>query len=181
MTISQLCLGREMLDWSNHLLRIERKRRLRFRYKLPLCSRSALTIWGYAMNRPVRISLIAALLSGGMAQVLPARAQEDDSARLGSVHFETSFNEAAQRRFDRGMRYEHSFWYSVADELFDEVLKSDPTCAIAYWGKALALLNNPHNPIPVANLPLGLAAIEKAKSLNAKTQRERDLIDALAL
>ena len=133
------------------------------------------------MTNSDRISLLAALLAVSISQGSPAYAQEDDTARLGSVHFATSCNEAAQRRFDRGMRYEHSFWYSAANEVFDDVLKADSTCAIAYWGKALALLSNPHNPVPAANLPLGLAAIEKAKSLNAKTKRERDLIDALSL
>jgi tetratricopeptide (TPR) repeat protein len=34
--------------------------------------------------------------------------------------------------------------------------------------------------VPAPNLPLGLAAIEKAKASGAKTQRERDYIDALA-
>jgi len=29
---------------------------------------------------------------------------------LGTFHFDTSCNETAQRRFDRGMRYQHSFW-----------------------------------------------------------------------
>jgi len=60
------------------------------------------------------------------------------------------------------------------------VLKSDPDCGIAYWGIALSLLNNPHAPPPVGNLPLGLAAIEKGKAIGAKTQRERDFIDAMA-
>jgi hypothetical protein len=48
-------------------------------------------------------------------------------------------------------------------ELFEEVLKADADCGIAYWGIALSLLNNPHAPPPVGNLPLGLTAIEKAK------------------
>ena len=37
--------------------------------------------------------------------------QEETDQRLGTVHFETSCNEVAQRRFDRAMRYQHSFWY----------------------------------------------------------------------
>ena len=65
-------------------------------------------------------------------------------------------------------------------ELFEEVLKADPDCGIAYWGIALSLLNNPHAPPPVGNLPLGLAAIEKGKATGAKTQRERDFINAMA-
>src|SRR5204862_7748734 len=35
-------------------------------------------------------------------------------------------------------------------------------------------------PPPPASLPAGLEAIQKAKALNAKTERERDYIDALA-
>ncbi len=45
----------------------------------------------------------------------PALAQEDTDQRLGTVHFATSCNETAQRRFDRGMRYQHSFWYRASE------------------------------------------------------------------
>ena len=38
---------------------------------------------------------------------------------------------------------------------------------------------NPHAPPPAGNLPLGLAALQKGKAVGAKTQRERDYIDAL--
>jgi len=109
----------------------------------------------------------------------PAFGQAETDQRLGTVHFATSCNETAQRRFDRGMRYQHSFWYRESNEIFEDVLKADPECGIAYWGIALSFLNNPHIPPPPANLPLGLAAIQKAKAVGAKTQRERDFIDAL--
>ena len=79
------------------------------------------------------------------------------------------------------MRYQHSFWYLAAKEVFEEALKADPTCAMAQWGIALTLLDNPHSPIPQANLAPGLAAIQKAKAMGAKTERERDYIDALML
>jgi hypothetical protein len=77
------------------------------------------------------------------------------------------------------MGYQHSFWYSASKEIYEEALKADPECGIAYWGIALSLLNNPHSPVPAPDLPLGLAAIEKAKAVGAKTPRERDFIDAL--
>ena len=102
------------------------------------------------------------------------------SKQLGNVHFETSCKPAAQKLVDKGMLYQHSFWYRSSKQTFEEALKADPTCAMAHWGIALSLLYNPHAPPPAANLPLGLEAIEKAKALNAKTQRERDYIDALA-
>ncbi|MDB5620273.1 hypothetical protein [Tardiphaga sp.] len=110
----------------------------------------------------------------------PGFSQDNTDQKLGTVHFATSCNETAQRRFDRAMRYQHSFWYSASREIYEETLKADPDCAIAYWGIALSLLDNPHSPVPAPNLPLGLAAIEKAKAAGAKTQRERDYIDALA-
>jgi hypothetical protein len=98
-----------------------------------------------------------------------------------STAAQTSCNEVAQRRFDRAMRYQHSYWYLPAKEVFEEALKADPTCAIAQWGIALTLLDNPHNAIPQPNLAPGLAAIQKAKAMGAKTERERDYIDALML
>src|SRR6201985_1846313 len=110
----------------------------------------------------------------------PGIAQETADQKLGTVHFETSCNETAQRRFDRAMRYQHSFWYTASKEIYEEALKADPECAIAYWGIALSLLNNPHGAVPAPNLPLGLSAIEKAKAIGAKTQRERDYVDALS-
>lgn len=116
-----------------------------------------------------------------LATSLPLVAQNDGDQQLGAVHFQTSCNEVAQRRFDRGMRYQHSYWYLNAKEVFEEALRADPTCAMAQWGIALTLLDNPHNPIPPSNLVPGLAAIQKAKAMNAKTERERDFIDALLL
>src|SRR5437763_5160137 len=125
-------------------------------------------------------AVACASIMAGIAFPAPVFAQDESDQRLGTVHFETSCNEVAQRRFDRAMRYQHSFWYRESKDLFDEVLKADPDCGIAYWGIALSLLNNPHAPPPVGNLPLGLAAIEKGKAIGAKTQRERDFINALA-
>jgi hypothetical protein len=101
----------------------------------------------------------------------PAPAQNQDEGQFGIVHFATSCNEVAQRRFDRAMRYQHSFWYRPAKEIFEEALAADPECAIAHWGAALSLLFNPHVPPPAQNLALGLAALEKGRSLGAKTQR----------
>ena len=111
----------------------------------------------------------------------PALAQDEADQKLGKVHFATTCNEVAQRRFDRAMRYQHSFWYVQSKEVYEEAIKADAGCAIAYWGIALSLLNNPHGAIPAPNLPLGLSAIEKAKEIGANSERERDYIDALSV
>ena len=81
--------------------------------------------------------------------------------------------------FDQAMLYQHSFWYSAARRGFDEVLQADPACAIAYWGLAQSALANPFNPTPTKNLADGNTAIQKAKALGAKTQRENDFIAAI--
>ena len=118
------------------------------------------------------VSLAAALLAG------PASAQSG-AKQLGKVHFPTSCKPAAQKQFDRAMLYQHSFWYRASKQAFEEVLKEDADCAIAYWGVGQSLLANPFSPPPPAHLPEGLAALQKGKSMGAKSERERDLINAL--
>jgi Tfp pilus assembly protein PilF len=124
-------------------------------------------------------AITSALIALGLSS--PSAAQDTTDQQLGSVSFQTSCNETAQRRFDRGMRYQHSFWYSQSREIFEDALKADPSCAIAYWGVALGLWDNPHNPPPAPNNAPALAAIQKAQAIGAKTERERAFIDALAL
>ena len=97
------------------------------------------------------------------------------------MNFETSCKPEAQKLFNQGMLYQHSFWYRASQNVFEEVLKADPQCGIAYWGIALSLLWNPHVPTPAKNLAEGAAMIAKGKSLGAGTQRERDYLDALGV
>src|ERR1051325_165004 len=136
--------------------------------------RSSQKKWRSAMKTTLASAIT---LSTGLALGQPARA---DDATLGTVNFETSCNAEAQKLFNRGMLYQHSFWYRASQRTFEDVLKADPECGIAYWGIALSLLWNPHVPAPAKNLAEGAAAIAKAKSVSSKTQRERDYVDALA-
>jgi Tfp pilus assembly protein PilF len=123
-----------------------------------------------------RLTTIAVVAMAGTF-VHPALAAPAED--LGKVHFETSCNPDAQRQFDRAMLYQHSFWYRASQKSFEDALKADPECAIAYWGIALSLLYNPHVAPPAKNLAEGAAALEKGKATGAKTPRERDYIDAL--
>jgi hypothetical protein len=121
---------------------------------------------------------IAVALSTGVALAQPAQA---DDTTLGKVNFETSCSPEAQKLFNQGMLYQHSFWYRASQRTFEDVLKADPECGIAYWGIALSLLWNPHAAPPAKNLAEGAAAIDKGKSVGAKTARERDYLDALGV
>src|SRR5919106_1911634 len=112
--------------------------------------------------------------------VPPAMAQEKSTEKLGKAHFPISCNSEAQQRFDRAVPLLHSFWFDAAINGFGEVVQADPNCAMPYWGAAMALLSNPFAwPPPAKALSEGSAAVEKAKSIGAKTQRERDYIAAI--
>jgi len=74
----------------------------------------------------------------------------------------------------------HSFWFDAAIDGFGAALQADPNCAMAYWGGAMAALGNPFTwpPAPKA-LGEGSDAVQKAKAIGAKTQREKDYIAAI--
>src|SRR5262245_50646284 len=94
---------------------------------------------------------IAVMAATSVSLTLAAFGQTDDG-KLGKVHFETSCKPEAQKLFDRGMLYQHSFWYRASQKTFEDVLKADPECAIAHWGIALSLLWNPHTTPAAKNL-----------------------------
>ena len=107
--------------------------------------------------------------------------RHDASEKLGDVNFVTSCTPAAQKQFNRAVAWLHSFEYEEAEKAFSEVAASDPRCGIAYWGVAMTS----YHPLWAAPTPdelkRGWNAIEKAKTIGAQTQRERDYIDALEL
>ena len=109
----------------------------------------------------------------------PSLAQED---KLGRVSFPTSCDPEVQPQFERALAMLHSFWYSAGEKMFRDVLAKDPTCAIATWGIASLLMSNPL--AGAGSSPKGAAqaqaAIEQGRKIGAKTDRERDYIEAVA-
>src|SRR5260370_23507925 len=122
------------------------------------------------MIRSSVMTALAETVGAGLASAESALAQDESDQRLGTVHFVTSCNDTAQRRFDRGMRYQHSFWYRQAKEIFEDVAKADPECGMAFWGIPLTLLSNPHGAPPASNLPLWLPAIDKTNLIGTTPQ-----------
>lgn len=115
----------------------------------------------------------------------PALAQEHDhppSEKLGSVHFATSCNAAAQSEFDRAVALLHSFQFGKAVAGFNASLNADSTCAISYWGIALSQWSNPFaaGMKEKSQLQAGRESALLGKAAGAKTERERDYIDAVA-
>jgi hypothetical protein len=110
---------------------------------------------------------------------VPALTQEE---KLGKVTFANSCDAKVQAQFERDVAMLHSFWYSAGEKAFREVLAQDPSCAIATWGIAALLMSNPL--AGAGSSPKGAAqaqaAIEQGRKIGAKTQRERDYIEAVA-
>ncbi len=106
----------------------------------------------------------------------------DHAAPLAAVNFPVSCKPEAQRRFNTATSLLYSFHWERIDQALAEVLDADPDCGMVYWAKAVASLDNPlGSPPSPEKEKRGLAAANQAKRLSAKTQRERDYIDAIAV
>ncbi|MEO6798453.1 MAG: hypothetical protein ABI178_00735 [Rhodanobacter sp.] len=127
------------------------------------------------------IASVLATPVAAQAQVRPAMHEHAAVERLGSVHFVTSCNSAAQPRFDRAVALMHSFQFGRAIDGYHSALAVDPGCAMAYWGIALSSWSNPFAGFKSpAQLAQGLQAVNQARAAAAKTARERAYIEAVA-
>jgi hypothetical protein len=106
--------------------------------------------------------------------------QAGPDEKLGTVSFSISCAATSQKPFERGVALLHSFEYEEADQQFQHIAASDPQCAMAYWGQAMSLYHQlwsrPDNP----DLLRGRELVQRAAQAKAKTQRERDYIDAIS-
>ena len=128
-----------------------------------------------------RISLRSALLASVLTiSLVPTALQAQAVGKVGEVGFPVSCSAAAQQQFTRAVALLHSFWYEEAVKAFTGVAETDPSCAMAYWGVAMSNWYPLWYPPSAAALKAGSDAVAKAQSIDAKTDRERDYIDAIA-
>ncbi len=107
----------------------------------------------------------ATLLGGVLLGILPSLSRAEELTPGHSVHGE-SFSEGprrfatvmgntgsvdfpvkttngeAQVFFNQGVGQLHGFWYYEAERSFRQVLHLDPNCTMAYWGMAMANIEN---------------------------------------
>jgi tetratricopeptide (TPR) repeat protein len=135
------------------------------------------------MNPRSHLLLLLAFLAAPAASLAAQAVHEHhgtSAERLGRVEFATSCSAEAQTRLERGLALLHSFWWSEAEKGFESAAAADPTCAMAYWGTALVQRGNWFAGAPGPDrVRAGLAAAERAVSLNAPTARERDYAAAV--
>ncbi len=92
---------------------------------------------------------------------------------MGKIDFAvTTSSPDAQFFVNQGVAQLHTFYYFEAERSFRQAAFHDPKCAMAYWGMAMANVNNGGRAVKF---------IEKAKGLkDGATERERKYIDAVA-
>jgi hypothetical protein len=129
----------------------------------------------------VRAGVVAGFVLLFAANCLAQQHQPGNSEKLGTVHFATSCNAAAQKEFDRAVTLLHSFQFSRAIEGFDAVLGEDGSCGIAYWGIALSDWGNPFalEIKDKSQLQAGQEDAEHGKTAGSKTEREREYLSAV--
>jgi tetratricopeptide (TPR) repeat protein len=115
-----------------------------------------------------------------------ALAHDEDAGKstqkLGKVKFANSCSPQTQAKVQRGVAMLHSFWWPEGERTFQEMAAEDPSCAaIAAWGFASILMYNPFvGVVPPNEVPRAQGAIAKGRQLGAKTEREKDYLEAVA-
>jgi hypothetical protein len=130
----------------------------------------------------VRMVFVAVL---GFVLTQPTWSHEDGTPQVGTpeqvgrVKFSVSCSAAAQEEFNRSVALLHSFYYTAAVKAFTHVTEVDPGCAMGYWGVAMSWWYPLWYPPTEASLKQGKAAVDRARNAGAKTERERNYVEAI--
>jgi tetratricopeptide (TPR) repeat protein len=129
-----------------------------------------------AMISPLCLFLGAAQI--GHADPRAARAEMLHPAQLGKINFPTSCSSAAQPIMEKAVALLHSFQYQQSEQTFTDATQQDPHCAMAYWGKAMALYHQLWDFPEARDLREGREDLEEAGKVGGTTQREGEYISA---
>ncbi len=102
------------------------------------------------------------------------------SPQVGQVDFPNSCSPEAQGTIEKGLALLHSFQYEESAQTFAQAAQRDGQCAMAHWGKAMALYHQLWEFPDAATLVEGRKDIEQAQNSGAQTPREREYIAAAA-
>jgi tetratricopeptide (TPR) repeat protein len=103
-----------------------------------------------------------------------------DGELFGTVSFTATVPDDLHTDFNMAIALLHSFEYDEAEKMFAKVIDKAPECAMAYWGVAMANFHSLWAPPNDAELKKGLKAIELARAVKNKTERESAYIEAIA-
>ena len=128
------------------------------------------------------ILLALATLQGFAQEVVPNERLPLPEPPFQRIRLEAGYGEAnfpitcklrlSQLYFNQGVALLHGFDLRSADRSFHHVAQLEPDCGMAYWGRAMANLDNPDWLRPFVR-----RAVDRKQNV---TPREREWIDALA-
>jgi tetratricopeptide (TPR) repeat protein len=124
------------------------------------------------------VAFFGTILRTGEARSATAP-EPGDLRGVGKVTFPITCAPDVQSDFARGVALLHSFFYEEARRVFTSVAERDPKCAMAQWGIAMTWWHPIWTPPTPDEMRAGKAAIQKAMSMNAGSDRERGFITAL--
>jgi hypothetical protein len=99
---------------------------------------------------------------------------------FGKVDFEMSCDKKVEKNFNLALELLHSFEYDESEKVFAKIIDEAPECAMAYWGVAMCSYHPLWEPPSDADLIKGAKAIEIAKSINNKSEKDVAYINAIA-
>jgi hypothetical protein len=98
---------------------------------------------------------------------------------FGAVSFDATVPSELRKDFNTAIALLHSFEYDEAEKMFAKIIDQAPDCAMAYWGVAMSNFHPLWMPPGPAELKKGKQAIEIARSIQNKTKRESEYIEAI--
>jgi tetratricopeptide (TPR) repeat protein len=99
--------------------------------------------------------------------------------QFGEVKFALSCEEKVRADFNLATALLHSFEYTEAEKVFAKVIDGDPNCLMAYWGVAMSNYHPLWAPPTADELTKGSKTIALARTLTAKSDREKEYIEAV--
>ena len=122
----------------------------------------------------------------GLVLAIPAQGKQHQHPSSGSeegfgrVHMDTSCAPPLAAEFDRALALLHNFWYVRALERFDQVLKKDSECAMAYWGAAMTYNHPFWDPPSQDDEAAAWALVQRGLSASEASAREKLYLAAVA-
>ena len=98
--------------------------------------------------------------------------------QLGKVNFPTTCSSDVQPVLEKGLALLHSFQYKESEQTFTEAATSAPACAMAHWGKAMALYHQLWDFPQEDTLKEGRKYIEQARKARSGDPRAQGFIAA---
>src|SRR5215472_3780040 len=123
-------------------------------------------------------SALAVAISTQEKQYQHPSSESDEG--FGRVHMDISCAPRVAAEFDRAVALLHNFWYVRALERFNQVLKDDSQCAVAYWGAAMTYNHPFWDPPSLADEAAAWALVQRGLSASKASRREKLYLGAVA-